>query len=71
MSAGRIIAAVGPVSVTVIGASATALSLGTVLVAAGGAVALGLGGYGVYCWLSGDNAPQALPGGVPVGQLSD
>ena len=44
MSAGRIIAAVGPASVAVAGGSAAALSVATVLVSAGVAVALGLVG---------------------------
>jgi hypothetical protein len=65
MSAGRIIAAVGPASVTVIGGSVTAVSIATVLVATGGAVALSLAGYGVYRWLSGENAPTQLPPNPP------
>jgi hypothetical protein len=63
MSAGRIIAAVGPASVTVIGGSAAALSVGTILVAAGAAVALGFAGYGVYRYFSGGDCPPELPSG--------
>lgn len=61
MSVNRIVAAVGSASVTVIGGSTTAVSIGTILVATGGAAALGLVGYGVYRWLSSNNAPKQLP----------
>lgn len=73
VATGRIIAAsVGPVSVKVIGGSIVAMSTATVVVAVGGAVALGLAGYGIYRWLSrgdqgrsADSPPQLPPGGKP------
>ncbi len=66
MSMGRIVATVGPVSVTIIGGSATALSAGMVLVAAGAAAAIGFAGYGVYRYLSGGNDPSKFSSGPQV-----
>lgn len=69
MSAGRIMAAVGPASVAVLGGSATAASIATVVVATGGAVALGLVGYGVYRYLSGGGSPANLPSAPRVTEV--
>lgn len=71
MSTGRIVAAVGPVSVAVVGASTAAVSIATVIVATGGAVAIGLVGYGIYRWYSGDHPPEQLPGSRPLDQLPE
>lgn len=63
---GRIVAVAGPVSVTVIGSSVTAVSIATVLVAAGGAAALGLAGYGVYRYLSSGGSPEQVADKKPI-----
>ena len=58
---GQIIASVAGASVAVAGASIAAVNAATIIVATGGAAALALAGYGLYCWLSSSNPPPSLP----------
>lgn len=62
MSTARgIVAAIGPASVAVVGASATATGVATVVVAAGAAAALGFAGYGVYCYFANGSDSSQVP----------
>lgn len=49
---GQIVAQVGPIVITAVGASVTALNAATIILATGGAVGLVLAGYGVYRYLA-------------------
>jgi hypothetical protein len=60
--AGQIFAKAGPVVLAATGASVASVSAATIIIATGGAVALALAGYGIYCYLasSRDSAPKEI-----------
>ena len=47
----------GPVAAAVVGGSTLAINGATLIIATGGAAAIGLAGYGVYKWLSRKPSP--------------
>ena len=54
-NAGKLIATVGPAAAGIVGASATASGVATVILAAASGLALGLVGLGIYEALTKDN----------------